>query len=136
MTDAEPQEKQTVLLVEDDVLARLVLAEYLRDCGYKVIEAANTDEAMMVLGRLERNVTAVLSLAAIAGKIDGFGLARWVRAHKPDVKVILVANVAKAAGSAGDLCEEGPLLSKPYEPLAVVERIKLLQAKSPQRPAK
>jgi len=133
----ESQEgKEAILLVEDDVLARLVLADYLRECGYKVIEAANTDEAMTVLKQFERNITGVLSLAAIAGKIDGFALARWVRANRPGVEVILVANVAKAASSAGDLCEDGPMLAKPYDPSVVVERIRLLRAKAGQRPSK
>ena len=40
--------------------ARMVISEYLRDCGYKVIEAANTDEALILLQHLERDVDAVL----------------------------------------------------------------------------
>jgi len=38
-----------VLLAEDDVLMRMPLAEYLRGCGYKVIEASSADEAIDVL---------------------------------------------------------------------------------------
>ena len=48
MTD-KPNLQETVLLVEDEVLIRMPIAEYLRDCGYKVIEAVNADEAMAVL---------------------------------------------------------------------------------------
>jgi CheY-like chemotaxis protein len=47
--DKTPAIGETVLLVEDEVLLRLAVAEYLRDCGYKVIEAVNADEAAMVL---------------------------------------------------------------------------------------
>jgi hypothetical protein len=36
---------QTILVVEDEVLIRLPLAEYLRDCGYRVFEASNVAEA-------------------------------------------------------------------------------------------
>ena len=39
---------ETVLVVEDEVLLRLSIAAYLRDCGYKVIEAADADEAVLV----------------------------------------------------------------------------------------
>ena len=35
----------TVLIVEDEVLSRLAMAEYLRECGFHVIEAANGVEA-------------------------------------------------------------------------------------------
>jgi CheY-like chemotaxis protein len=39
----------TVLLVEGDVLIRTFVAEYLRECGYRAMEAANVDEALAVL---------------------------------------------------------------------------------------
>jgi hypothetical protein len=41
------------------------------------------------------------------------------------------ATVAKAASAAGDLCEEGPHLSRPYEPQQVVEWIKRLRSSKP-----
>jgi CheY-like chemotaxis protein len=42
-------ETRTVVVVEPDVLVRMVIAEYLRDCGYKVIEAAGSTEVWAVL---------------------------------------------------------------------------------------
>ena len=48
MTD-RPDVQQTILVVEDEVLVRMPIAQYLRDCGYKVIEAVNADEAITVL---------------------------------------------------------------------------------------
>ena len=48
-----------VLVVESEVLVRHALAEYLRHCGYRVIEAASTQEAMTLLNNatvsVERN---------------------------------------------------------------------------------
>ena len=64
----------------------------------------------------------VLADAQAPGKLDGFGLARWMRENRPGTKVILAGTVANEAKEAVDLCEEGPLLSKPYEPPA--DRIK------------
>jgi CheY-like chemotaxis protein len=45
----KPNRQETTLFVEDEVLVRMPIAQYLRDCGYRVIEAANADEAMTVL---------------------------------------------------------------------------------------
>ena len=42
----ETKAQETILLVEDEVLVRMPIAQYLRDCGYKVVEAVNADEAM------------------------------------------------------------------------------------------
>ena len=41
--------------------------------------------------------------------------------------VILAGTIEKAAEEAGDLCEEGPHLKKPYEPQQVVDWIKKLR---------
>ena len=58
--DAEPLKVAgTILVVEDEVLIRLVIAEYLRDCGYRVIEAVHADEALLVLRKSECPVLAV-----------------------------------------------------------------------------
>jgi len=60
MTD-KPNLQETVLLVEDEVLVRMPIAQYLRDCGYKVIEAVNADEAMAVLLHKDTVVDIVFS---------------------------------------------------------------------------
>jgi CheY-like chemotaxis protein len=41
--------KPTVLAVEDVVLARLLVAAYLQESGFQVIEAGSADEAVRVL---------------------------------------------------------------------------------------
>lgn len=115
-----------VLVVESEVLVRHALAEYLRHCGYRVIEAATTQEAMTLLSDAGVSVNVVFS-AVEEGPVDGFGLSKWVRENRPGVQVILSGSVAKAAHAAGHLCEEGPHLSRPYEPQQVVEWIKKLR---------
>ena len=39
MTDEASPPAEVVLLVEDEILIRMVIADYLRHCGYRVIEA-------------------------------------------------------------------------------------------------
>jgi CheY-like chemotaxis protein len=53
--------QETILVVEDDILVRMPIAQYLRDCGYKVIEASNSDEAMQILLHQETSVDVVFS---------------------------------------------------------------------------
>lgn len=120
----------TVLVVEDEVLIRLVIADYLRECGYRVHEAANAAEAVAVLESGTTSINIVFSDVQMPGDMDGFGLARWVRAHRPNVRVILTSSVERSADIAATLCEAGPLLEKPYEPQGVVDRIHQLIAKS------
>ena len=120
----------TILVVEDEVLTRLVISEYLRECGYKVHEAANAEEAIAVLEAPEVLVDIVLSDVKMPGAMDGFGLAQWVRANRAGIKIILTSGAARSADLAGELCECGPLLAKPYEPHLALDRIKQLLAKA------
>jgi CheY-like chemotaxis protein len=120
--------RKVVLVVDDEVLVRYAICDYLRECGYKVIEAADGDEAFEVLNDAQVNVDVILSGVQTPGSIDGFALARWVRANRPDVGVILAGTLSRAVEAAAGLCEEGPMLAKPYEPQAVVNRIKRLMA--------
>lgn len=126
----EHSDSATILVVEDEVLIRLVIAEYLRDCGYKVYEAAHADEAMAILQAPDVAVDIVFSDVMMPGSVDGFGLARWVRDRHPGVEVILTSGMDRSAEIAGTLCEAGPLLAKPYEPHGVVDRIRQLIARS------
>jgi CheY-like chemotaxis protein len=120
---------QTVLVVEDEVLVRMVICAYLRECGYRVIEAASAREAMdLMANAAAEGVSVVLSDVEVPGDSDGFVLAQWIRQRRPQCEVILAGTATRAA-AAGNLCEQGPMLAKPYEPKAVVDRIKLLLAK-------
>jgi CheY-like chemotaxis protein len=104
----------TILVVEDDVLVRSLVAAYLRECGFDVVEANGADEAIRVL-QAEVPIDIVFSDIQMPGSMDGFGLAQWVRRERPWLKVILTSGAARTAKEAGDLCEQGPVLAKPYD---------------------
>ncbi|MHB8884094.1 MAG: response regulator [Methylovirgula sp.] len=116
-----------ILIVEADVLVRHPLAEYLRECGYRVVEVADGAEARQVLAAPEAAIDIVLANVN-APKESGFGLAVWIRANCPTVEVVLVGSVASEVEKAGDLCEEGPARSKPYDHRLVHDQILQLLA--------
>jgi len=120
----------TILVVEDEVLIRLVIADYLRDCGYKVHEAVSGEEAIAILQAPEVSIDVVFSDVEMPGSMDGFALARWVRANKPGLEVILTSGIERSADIAATLCEAGPLMKKPYSSQDVVDRLRQLAAKA------
>lgn len=115
------------MLVESDILVRGPLADYLRECGYRVLEACGADEAHTHLARADHAIEVVL-IDANAAYEGGFALASWVRAHHPGSAVILAGNATRAVEKAADLCEEGPPISKPYDHQLVLERIRWMMA--------
>jgi len=115
----------SILVVEPEILVRHQLAKYLRDCGYRVVQASSTDEARSLFGRRRRIVIDVVLLdIAAPGEENSFALGRWLRENRPGVEVILTGSIEAATEKAADLCERGPPLSKPYDHQIVVDRIR------------
>lgn len=117
----------TILVVEPDVLVRTTIAQYLRECGHKVIEGATAEDALKALGTPIR-VDVVFSEIQLPGEIDGFSLASRVRQTHPDIDVILTATVTGSVEKSKELCDEGPL-GKPYHPTDLLARIQRLRGR-------
>jgi CheY-like chemotaxis protein len=98
-----------VLVVDDELLERVLTATHLRKSGFDVIEAADGDEARRVLGSVDVNV--VFLDLAVPGQTNGLALLRWLRERYPAIKAIVTsATETHMAGLDG----YGIFLSKPY----------------------
>ena len=106
-----------ILIVEDEVLTRMVLAEELRDAGYTVFEASNADEAMTLL-KTGGQIDLVFSDVQMPGSMDGLELARRLRVEYPSLPVIL-----SSAHPAPETV--APFITKPYRLERVVSAISL-----------
>jgi DNA-binding response OmpR family regulator len=110
-----------IMIVQDDFLLRMETAADLRQWGYDVVEAFSEAEARRAL-RADRRIALVLLDLNVAQDQSGLELARWIRSHHPDTKVLLTAAVAPTADGI-------PVLAKPYRPLDLLQHIDaLLQA--------
>jgi CheY-like chemotaxis protein len=119
---AESPRSGTILVVEDDVLVRLSVAEALRDGGHAVVEAANADEALAVLAS-PTPLALIVTDVNMPGSMDGVALARHVRSTRPELKVIVVSGRVDPA-SATDAADA--FLGKPYEPAIILRTIDAL----------
>jgi two-component system, cell cycle sensor histidine kinase and response regulator CckA len=102
----------TILVTDDDEITRFVVRVVLERHGYTVL-SADPDEALEV-AEFHAGDIDVLVTDIRMGSIDGFDLARRIRAHRPQVKVIYVS------GHPYPECS----LQKPYQPeslIAVIE---------------
>ena len=79
--------KPVVLVVEDEVLIRMNTVEIIKDAGFDVLEAANADEAIVLLeARLDIQV--VFTDIDMPGSMNGIKLAQAVRGRWPPIKII------------------------------------------------
>lgn len=81
---------ERVLVVEDNDQVRRAVAGRLRMLGYDVVEAGRGAEAIAALEG-DATIRLVLSDVVMPGGVDGFDVADWARAHRPDVGVLLVS---------------------------------------------
>lgn len=107
-----------------EVLVRQPLAQYLRECGYQVVEAASPAEVRLLLDEGQQPID--LIFADIGGTVDagGFALVGWIRQAHPNVSIILAGSIDQATRKAGDLCTDGPDITKPYEHRLILDRIR------------
>jgi CheY-like chemotaxis protein len=108
--------------VEDDPLVRMTIVEYLRDCGYTVLEAGDAREAMALIDR-DQSIDLVFSDVRMPGAVDGFALAQWVRRKHPHVEVLLTSGYNGMRSMPPDLSRGPRLIEKPYSQAQVAQRI-------------
>jgi DNA-binding NtrC family response regulator len=103
-----------VLVVEDEILIRLAIADHLRDAGLTVYEAANGTEAVDLITHHGRDIDAIFSDIMMPGAIDGLGLLTWVAQHDPDLPIILTSGVPPQDTTTDQLNDAGLFFLKPY----------------------
>jgi CheY-like chemotaxis protein len=116
--------RPVVMVVDDDILLRSAVAEYLRESGYAVVEAANADEAIAVLASGDP-VDVVFSDIRMPGTVDGLGLARWIYQHSPGPQVMLTSG-DRGESQFAEFIATGFFLSKPYRLAEAANRIRTL----------
>lgn len=78
-----------ILLVEDELLIRLTLADELREAGHQVIEACDADEAAVILQAVKPDL--IISDVRMPGRMDGMDLLALVRETLPELPVIITS---------------------------------------------
>ncbi len=109
-----------VLIVEDDVQTRSLVAQYLREVGYAVIEAVDAAEAIQVL-KSRSTVDVVFVDIRLPGAMDGRKLAAWIDDNCAGTPILLTSG----AGEGYDLGGRS-FIAKPYIYAAVAARLREL----------
>ncbi len=115
----------TILIVEDEVLVRLMLADVLDDAGFKVLEAAHADEAIRILSAVQPIAAVVTDVEMPNGSMNGFQLASRIR---DEWKIGVLVVSGRAAPREGELPEGSYFMPKPVQPAALVRLLETLIA--------
>lgn len=116
-------QQATVLIIEDEPIIRMTVADDFSSAGFEVLEASNADEALAIL-ETQRPITAIFSDIDMPGSMDGLELARLVRDRWPPVHIILTSGHKKP--QAEHLPDRVRFLPKPYLHQTVIGALKSL----------
>ncbi|KRB49250.1 histidine kinase [Rhizobium sp. Root708] len=106
----------TVLIVEDEAQLRYATVDFLENAGYKTLEAANADEALVILR--SNDITTLFTDIDMPGSMDGLGLVRTVRLRWPSTRIIVTSGLVKL--SHQDMESGVTFISKPASSLELL----------------
>jgi CheY-like chemotaxis protein len=119
------------MVVEDDQLVQGIVEEALTEGGFEVALAATGEEAITLLQSKHTEYRALVTDIHLAGKLDGWDVARAAREIDPAFPVVYMTGAA-ADEWASKGVPNSILLPKPFAPAQLVTAVaQLLNAGPP-----
>ncbi len=115
----------TILVVDDESRMRKLVKDFLMQKQYKVLEAANGEEALTVFEENQNKIKLIL-LDVMMPKLDGWSVLRQIR-QKSDVPIImLTARGEEQDELFGFELGVDEYISKPFSPKILVARVEAI----------
>jgi PAS domain S-box-containing protein len=115
---------ETVLLVEDEEVLRRLAREILSGNGYKVLEAGNGREALL-LSEAHRGEIHLLLTDVVMPKMSGRELTERIRPLRPDLRILYMSGYTDDAILRHGVLEDGiPFLQKPFTPEGLARKVR------------
>jgi PAS domain S-box-containing protein len=120
-----PSQGEHVLVVEDEPDVRMLVVDVLRELGYRVEVACDSQAALLLL-QTGAAVDLLVTDVGLPG-LNGRQLAEVARQHRPGLKVLFITGYAREAEVRGDFLDAGmDLLTKPFTIDELARRVRLL----------
>jgi DNA-binding response OmpR family regulator len=117
--------KASILVVEDEPIIRMALADHIESEGFDVIESGSGELAKEIL-QAGKPIDLMVTDVQMPGWLDGIGLALWTRQNHPQIKIIIVSGATSEAPSLAALGSEGIIIPKPYSVEEIAGQIRRL----------
>jgi PAS domain S-box-containing protein len=104
---------ETILLVDDEDELRNAAAEYLQDCGYRVLKARAAGEALELAGRFPEQISLLVTDIVLPGG-SGRTLVEHIRQAHPETGVLVISGYADDAVTRHGFLSSTCFLQKPF----------------------
>ncbi|NTF06697.1 PAS domain S-box protein [Agrobacterium rubi] len=106
---------ETILVVDDEPLVRMIAVEQLEDLGYAVLEAGDGASAMAILNSDQR-IDLLVTDVGLPNGMNGRQLAEAARLSRPDLGVLFITGYAEnAVLNHGHLDHGMHVMTKPFQ---------------------
>jgi two-component system, cell cycle sensor histidine kinase and response regulator CckA len=131
--DAQPPDRETLLVVDDEEVVRKLAARMLVQQGYRVLEARHGQEAVRMLRRAAHRIDAVLTDVAMPG-IGGRELGATIAHCWPRIRVLYMSGFpSHKMVTEGSLDPSHPFIQKPFTSEQLGRRVRELLANQPEQ---
>lgn len=123
---------ETVLVVDDEPLVRMLCVEQLEELGYAVIEAGDGPSALKII-ETKQPIDLLVTDVGLPRGMNGRQLADAARVHRPDLEVLFVTGYAENAVLNHGHLEPGMhIMTKPFEMEVFARRVRdLIDGRGP-----
>jgi PAS domain S-box-containing protein len=119
-----PQGAETILLVEDEEILRMLMTEVLEANGYSVFKATDSETAILFCEGHQGPIHLLLTDVVMPG-IGGRALAEQLVAIRPDMRVLYMSGyTSDSIVHNGVLDEEMSFLQKPFTPASLAQKVR------------
>jgi two-component system, cell cycle sensor histidine kinase and response regulator CckA len=114
---------ETILVVEDDAQVRAVVAQLLRDHGFRVLEADNGGDGLEVIRNRGRLLACVVT-DVIMPILSGGPLVTTIRRELPDLPIIVISGYVDDPMLRDDLRRSNvEFLAKPFTAEQLIDKV-------------
>jgi len=113
------------LVADDDALIRMDAVSILEDAGFRAYEAANVEEALVILGEAGENIQLLFTDVQMPpSSLDGFDLARRCAEDWPHIGILVSSGLIKP--KPGDMPDGAVFVEKPFSAEVIYDRLQAI----------
>jgi PAS domain S-box-containing protein len=115
---------ETVLVIDDEAVVRMLIVDVLEEQGYRVLEASDGPEGLAVL-QSGAVIDLLVTDVGLPGGMNGRQVADAARRSRPELKVLFVTGYAETSVVGDGRLDPGmEVITKPFNTTALADRVR------------
>ena len=120
----EPGHGEVVLIVDDEMVLRMLMTDVLQETGYRTVEASDGPSALKILAS-DARIDLLITDVGLPNGLNGRQVADAARKTRPNLKVLFITGYAENAVIGNGHLDPGmQVMTKPFEIAAFNQKVR------------